>query len=134
MKRFLKNRRPARLQEQENISALRILRELQSVRSRIEILDSVAPSRIRIFRNTSTWLFSMPDHLVDTYMAVLSEGKSDATSASAVTGRARSTECDHLNQLFREGWLYKFRNSRTMVFQPAAQGFNITRKPRASRF
>ena len=50
-------------------------------------------------------LFSLPDHLRKTYLALAKQGEADATQISILTGRVRPVESNYLNQLKRLGWV-----------------------------
>jgi hypothetical protein len=90
---------------------------MQQIRYRLDDIESGFskwnPPPLKIAESK---LFSLPDHLRKTYMAVSSKGGCTATEASNLTGRCRSIESNHLNQLTRMGWLTKQRSSKTMNF------------------
>lgn len=62
-------------------------------------------------------LFSLPDHLRTSYLAILSLGEASASVISTRTGKSRGVESSHLNQLTRMQWLRKFRKSKTVIFK-----------------
>ena len=61
-------------------------------------------------------LFSLPDHLRKTYLALAKQGEADANQISILTGRARAVESSYLNQLKLLGWVNKRHVSRTILF------------------
>ena len=95
----------------------RIFQEMQQMRYRLDDIESEFskwdPQPLQI---TESKLFSLPDHLRKTYMAVSSKGECNATEASNLSGRCRAIESNYLNQLVRMGWLTKQRDSRTINF------------------
>ena len=95
----------------------RIFQEMQQMRYRLDDIESEFskwdPQPLKI---TESKLFSLPDHLRKTFMAVSSRGECDATEVSNLSGRCRAIESNYLNQLVRMGWLTKQRDSRTINF------------------
>jgi len=61
-------------------------------------------------------LFSMPDHLRKTAMAICRCGKATAEEISGQTNRARAVESAYLNQLVIMGYLKKEREGRKACF------------------
>ncbi len=96
----------------------RIFHEIQQIRYRLDDIESEFskwdPHPLNI---TESKLFSLPDHLRKSYIAVSSKGECNATLVSNLTGRCRSIESNYLNQLARMGWLMKQRDSKTMNFR-----------------
>ena len=95
-----------------------ILREMQEIRYRLDDIEksisSWTPGPLEI---SESELFSLPDHLRKTCMAVATKGECTATEVSNLTGRCRAIESNYLNQLVRIGWLTKRRNSKTICFR-----------------
>jgi hypothetical protein len=61
-------------------------------------------------------LLNLPDHLRRSYICVCQNGGSNAFETSIQTGRTRSIECSHLNQLCRLGYLNKQHKGKAVVF------------------
>ena len=85
-----------------------------------DIENSISSWNPRPLEISESELFSLPDHLRKTYMAVASKGESTATEVSDLTGRCRSIESNYLNQLVRIGWLTRRRNSKCICFRLAS--------------
>lgn len=99
----------------------RILRGMQEIHHRLDdIENSISGWNPRPLEIHESELFSLPDHLRKTYMAVGSKGESTATEVSCLTGRCRSIESNYLNQLVRMGWLTRRRNSKNICFRLAS--------------
>jgi hypothetical protein len=60
---------------------------------------------------------SLPGHLRETMLAILTCGEATALRVSEKTGRSRAAESDYLNQLVDRGFLKKERSGREIVFQ-----------------
>jgi hypothetical protein len=95
----------------------RIFQEMQQIRYRLDDIENALskwkPAPIEISESD---LFSLPDHLRKTYMAVAYKGECNATEVSNFTGRCRAIESNYLNQLARMGWLTKRRESKAIHF------------------
>jgi hypothetical protein len=100
----------------------RILEELRQIRYRLDDIENAIskwnPLPLEI---PESELFSLPDHLRKTYMAVASKGECNATEVANLTGRCRSIESSYLNQLARSGWLAKRRDSKSIRFYVMSQ-------------
>ncbi len=96
----------------------RIFQELQNIRFRLDDIENTfsnwQPQPLNL---SESELFSLPDNLRKTYLAVASKGECSATEVSNLTGRSRAIESSYLNQLTRMGWLTKLRNSKTLYFR-----------------
>ena len=96
----------------------RIFQELQNIRFRLDDIENAfsnwQPQPLNL---SESELFSLPDNLRKTYLAVASKGECSATEVSNLTGRSRAIESSYLNQLTRMGWLTKRRNSKTLYFR-----------------
>ena len=105
-----------------------IFREMRSIHSRLNdverIMSGWSPKPLEL---SGFELFSLPDHLRETYMVVASKGECEATLVSNLTGKSRAIESNYLNQLSRMGWLNKRRISRTIHFRPVLR--KCRRKP-----
>lgn len=99
----------------------RIFQELLHIRHRLDDIENMFsnwhPQPLHV---SESKLFSLPDNLRKTYLAVASRGECDATQVSNLTGRARALESGYLNQLARMGWLIKRRNSKMIYFRSSA--------------
>jgi len=95
-----------------------LFNELRNIRSRLEELENLfSGMQFQPVRIPESKLFSLPDHLRQTYLIVASKGECNATEVSNVTGRSRAVESCYLNQLARTGWLTKYRVSKTVNFR-----------------
>ena len=96
----------------------RIFQEIKQIRYRLDDIESEFskwdPQPVKIAESK---LFSLPDHLRKSYIAVSAKGECSALEASILTGRCRSIESNYLNQLMRMGWLTKKRDSKSMSFR-----------------
>ena len=99
-----------------------IFKEMQYIRCRLNELENNFsnwnPQPIEIAESK---LISLPDHLRQTYVIVVSKGECDATTVSNLTGRCRAIESNYLNQLCRMGWLNKRRVSKTTNFRAVSK-------------
>lgn len=113
-----------------------IFRELQSIRADVSSLDKQVLSMHACLRrlsgsanvrgtleeNLKSALFSLPDRLRRTVIAVKDlGGKVTAADVSNVTGRTRAIESKHLNELTILGWMTKdsIRRNRHVYFSLA---------------
>jgi len=95
-----------------------IFNELRSIRHRLDELENMfSGMRFQPIQVPESKLFSLPDHLRQTYLIVASKGECNATEVSNITGRSRALESCYLNQLARTGWLTKYRVSKTVNFR-----------------
>jgi hypothetical protein len=96
----------------------RIFQELQNIRFRLDDIENTFSNwKPQPLNLSESELFSLPDNLRKTYLAVASKGECSATEVSNLTGRSRAIESSYLNQLTRMGWLTKHRNSKTLYFR-----------------
>lgn len=63
------------------------------------------------------YLLKLPDSLRQTMFAMNKLKEAPASEAAKVTGRSRSVESFHLNQLERMGYLVKFRKGKKIYFK-----------------
>jgi len=92
--------------------------ELRNIRRRLDELENMFSAiQFQPVRIPESKLFSLPDHLRQTYLIVASKGECNATQVSNITGRSRALESCYLNQLARTGWLTKYRISKTVNFR-----------------
>ena len=61
-------------------------------------------------------LMELPNHLRETMLAVIALGEATAIEVSEQTGKSRSSESHHLNELERMGCLNKRYASRKVYF------------------
>lgn len=71
-------------------------------------------------------LFSIPDHLRKTLIAVCRLGVVTAEDVAQQTSRARAVESSHLNELVRMGYLKRERKKRKVYFY--SNGFTVERR------
>jgi len=91
-----------------------LCRELKALKLRIVALEKkMKPQPQTINKNG---LLDLPDHLRDTYLAVLQSGKATATQVSQITRKARAVESNYANQLTLAGWLYKTKEGHKTFF------------------
>jgi hypothetical protein len=99
-----------------------IFREMRNIHSRLNDLErTLSGWNPKPLELSGFELFSLPDHLRETYMVVASKGECEAMIVSNQTGKSRAIESNYLNQLSRMGWLNKRRISRTIHFRPASE-------------
>ncbi len=65
----------------------------------------------------SVYLLKLPDSLRQSMFAMDKLREASAFEVSKVTGRSRSVESFHLNQLERMGYLVKFRKGKKIFFR-----------------
>jgi trehalose-phosphatase len=95
---------------------------MQEIRYRLdEIEKAIASWKPQPLNVQESDLFSLPDHLRRTYLIVASEGECNAIQVSNLTGRSRAIESSYLNQLVRNGWLSKRRDSKDIYFRPISR-------------
>ena len=61
-------------------------------------------------------LIELPNHLRETVLAVIALGEATATDVAKETGKSRSSESDHLNELQRMGYLKRRYSTRKVYF------------------
>jgi hypothetical protein len=97
---------------------------MQNIRFRLDDLEnSMSNWNPKPMEISESKLISLPDHLRQTYMVVVSKGECGATHVSNRTGRCRAIESNYLNQLARMGWLNKRRISKTAFFRAVSGTF-----------
>jgi len=107
----------ARLQRiEEKIDNL--IRLLESHSSR-EVDVNLLPMRIEPAEvaPVSVFLMRLPDSLRQTMFAMRKLREATTSEVARETGRSRSVESIHLNQLERMGYLEKFRRGRKIYFR-----------------
>ena len=95
----------------------RILQEMTQIRYRLDDIEAAFSKwNPRPLKITESELFSLSDHLRETYLIVMAKGECSATEVSNLSGRSRAMESNYLNQLARMEWLTKRRDSKTTRF------------------
>jgi DNA-binding MarR family transcriptional regulator len=69
-------------------------------------------------KNELIRLIELPNHLRETMLAVIALKEGTATEISEETGKSRSSESDHLNQLERMGYVRRRYSSKKVHFSP----------------
>jgi hypothetical protein len=90
--------------------------------------DAAEKEIAAVFGDSSIYLhlLKLPDSLKKTMFAMNVLKEASSPQVAEVTGRTRSVESFHLNQLERMGYLSKFRNGRKIIFQmPSSINKNI---------
>ena len=106
-----------------------LMRELRKIRWRLDDIErSISNWKPQPLQVSESELFTLPDHLRKTYLALASKGECDATEVSNVTGRSRAIESSYLNSLARAGWVTKRRESKAILFRPAKTLENVEKK------
>jgi hypothetical protein len=70
-------------------------------------------------------LFSLPDHLRKSAMAIMKLGKAMAEDVAKETSRARAIESAYLNQLARMGYVQKGKDGRRVYFSAEGNQANV---------
>lgn len=96
-------------------SLMKILEEHLSVTQDVNVLPMKVdtPSSLPI----SVYLLKLPDSLRQTMFAMEKLKEATTTQVAKETGRSRSVESIHLNQLERMAYLEKFRKGRKIYFR-----------------
>jgi hypothetical protein len=101
---------------------VQIFKEMQNIHYRLDDLEKNLSERSpKPLEIPESKLISLPDHLRQSYMVVVSKGECNAVNVSNLTGRCRAIESNYLNQLCRMGWLSKRRISKAMSFRAVSE-------------
>ena len=107
----------AKLQEIDD----KLDRILMLLEGHLAILKNVAVIPVRAEsrqkENVNVFLFSLPESLRRTLSAITRLRVATSKDVARLTGRSRSVENIHLNQLERMGYLEKFRKGRKVYFK-----------------
>ncbi|MFQ6095399.1 MAG: winged helix-turn-helix domain-containing protein [Candidatus Bathyarchaeia archaeon] len=101
--------------EQKLDALVKILEERLSATEDVSILPMKVevPSKLPI----NVYLMKLPDSLRQTMFAMDKLREATTTQVAKETGRSRSVESIHLNQLERMGYLEKYRKGRKIYFR-----------------
>jgi len=101
--------------EEKLDSLMRMLEERFSVDKDVNVVPMKVdtPSRLPI----NVYFLRLPDSLRQSMVAMDKLKEATTTRVSKETGRSRSVESIHLNQLERMGYLEKFRKGRKIYFR-----------------
>lgn len=101
--------------EQKLDSLAKMLEERLSTAKDVSILPMRVdvPSKVPI----NVYLMKLPDSLRQTMFAMDKLREATTTQVAKETGRSRSVESIHLNQLERMGYLEKYRKGRKIYFR-----------------
>ena len=94
---------------------LRMLEDLLSIRRGVDLkpipVDTSSKASVRVY------LLRLPDSLRRTMLVMERLGEATTVDVARETGRSRSVESIHLNQLERMGYLEKYRKGRKIYFK-----------------
>jgi len=107
-------------------------RQLQRIEEKIDLLNRMLREHLSISREmgvaskkidaplsapVSVYLLKFPDSLRQTMLAMDRLKEATTGQVAEETGRSRSVESIHLNQLERMGYIEKFRRGRKVFFR-----------------
>jgi len=107
-------------------------RQLQRIEEKIDLLNRMLREHLSISREmgvpskkvdvplsapVSVYLLKFPDSLRQTMLAMDRLKEATTGQVAGETGRSRSVESIHLNQLERMGYIEKFRRGRKVFFR-----------------
>lgn len=119
-----------------NVLSDEVSEKLKRIENKIDsvkgILQYLASSSHEIGRhldalvgeNTDVQLLKLPDSLRQSMFVMNKLKEASAYQVAEVTGRSRSAESFHLNQLERMGYLLKFRRGKKIYFEIRSQQTN----------
>ena len=108
-----------------------IFHEMRNIRQRLDNIErNLANRKPKPLEVSEPEIANLPDHLRQTYIAVLRRGECTATEVSNETGRCRSVESNYLNQLLRMGKLNKRNASKECLFSSVL----VCTMPRGEKF
>ena len=96
-------------------SLLKMLEERLSIGKEVDVqpmrVDTESKASVRVY------LLRLPDSLRRTMLVMERLGEATTVEVARETGRSRSVESIHLNQLERMGYLEKYRKGRKIYFK-----------------
>jgi len=101
--------------EEKLDSLVRMLEEKLSAAKSV----SITPLKVNVPKDASinVYLMKLPDSLRQTMLAMDKLKEATTMEVAKKTGRSRSVESIHLNQLERMGYLEKYRKGRKIYFR-----------------
>ena len=101
--------------EEKLDSIMKILEERLSPMKDVNVLPMKVDSRLS--GQINVYLLKLPDSLRQTMIAIGRVKEATTSDIAKVTGRSRSVESIHLNQLERMGYIEKYRIGRKIFFR-----------------
>ena len=114
---------------------LRMLEDLLSIRRGVDLKPTPVDTNSKA--SVKVYLLRLPDSLRRTMLVMERLGEATTVDVARETGRSRSVESIHLNQLERMGYLEKYRKGRKIYFKvsrPLIKGAETDSRRRSNEF